>query len=320
MQIRNYLFCFVSILALGLCGIAQDPSDEEEGVRGSFLISRPSSKKPANRPGTTSKPVASNKASKTVKAGKGTAKPRPRPAKPDPGNGGIEADKTGPGKDPSGGETGASSKEPIGLGYSLYMKEKDGNAVRVDPTRVFHANDSIRISLEPNIDGYLYVFYTENDGQPVMLFPDARLAQGENRIEAHVPYEVPSSLESNPAHRWFVFDNKPAIEKLYVVVTREPIASVPVGSKLLEYCRAIEKSGCLWQPDQATWSSVTAGSTRKVNVSKSRTFGQPQTEDEAEASLRRLGLEDDAPEPSVVHMNGSADAPILVTIIPLTHQ
>jgi hypothetical protein len=135
-----------------------------------------------------------------------------------------------------------------------------------------------------------------------------------------VPYEVPSSLESDPAHRWFVFDNKPAIEKLYVVVAREPIASVPVGSKLLEYCRAIEKSGCLWQPDQATWSNVTAGSTRKVNVSKSRTFGQPQSEDEAEASLRGLGLKDDAPEPSVVHMNSSADAPMLVTVIQLTHQ
>jgi hypothetical protein len=28
------------------------------------------------------------------------------------------------------------------------------------PTREFHNGDRIRISLEPNIDGYLYVFHT----------------------------------------------------------------------------------------------------------------------------------------------------------------
>jgi Domain of unknown function (DUF4384) len=314
MPLRNYLLCFVSILALGLYGTAQDPSDEDEDVRGSFLVTRPASKKPANRPGATNKPGTSRK------SGTASTKPKVRNPQPNPGKNGPQPVDNKPSKDPGSGEAGATSKEPIGLGYSLYMKNSDGSAVRVDPTRVFHANDSIRISLEPNTDGYLYVFYTENDGHPVMLFPDARLAQGENRIEAHVPYEVPSSLETDPAHRWFVFDNKPAIERLYVVVTREPIATVPSGSKLLEYCRAIEKSGCLWKPDQATWSNVTAGLTRKASVSKSRNFGQPQSEDEAEASLRGLGLAEDAPEPSVVRMNATADAPMLVTVIQLTHQ
>src|SRR5262245_30331974 len=54
----------------------------------------------------------------------------------------------------------------IALGYTIFMRDVNGRAVRVDPTREFHNGDRIRISLEPNVDGYVYVFHTENDGPP----------------------------------------------------------------------------------------------------------------------------------------------------------
>ena len=54
------------------------------------------------------------------------------------------------------------------------MADAGGNAVRVEPSREFHNGDRIRISLEPNLDGYMYVFHSENDGPPEMLDPDAR--------------------------------------------------------------------------------------------------------------------------------------------------
>src|SRR5216110_778305 len=74
----------------------------------------------------------------------------------------------------------------IALGYTIFMRDVNGRAVRVDPGREFHNGDRIRISLEPNVDGYVYVFHTEGDGQPEMIFPDARLEGGENWVEAHV--------------------------------------------------------------------------------------------------------------------------------------
>src|SRR3982750_2771356 len=58
--------------------------------------------------------------------------------------------------------TAAASNTPIGLGYSFFMRDQGGQAVRVDPAREFHAGDRIRLSLETNVDGYLYVFHTEN--------------------------------------------------------------------------------------------------------------------------------------------------------------
>ena len=98
-----------------------------------------------------------------------------------------------------------AAAQPIGLGYTIFMRDVNGRAVRVDPTREFHNGDRIRISLEPNVDGYLYVFHTEGDGPPEMIYPDARLEGGENWIEAHVPIDVPSTLETDERLRWFQF-------------------------------------------------------------------------------------------------------------------
>ncbi|MEJ7709797.1 MAG: DUF4384 domain-containing protein [Pyrinomonadaceae bacterium] len=83
------------------------------------------------------------------------------------------------------------------------MRDPAGDAVRVDPTSEFREGDRIRLVLEPNTDGFLYVFHTENDAQPQMLFPDPRLDGGTNRVRAHVPCEVPSSREANEQLRWF---------------------------------------------------------------------------------------------------------------------
>src|SRR5205085_3447738 len=113
------------------------------------------------------------------------------------------------------------ASQAIALGYTMFMRDVNGRAVRIDPTREFHNGDRIRISLEPNIDGYLYVFHTEGDGQPEMIFPDARLEAGENWVEAHVPMDVPSTVETDERLRWFQFYGNPATEHLFVVVTRE---------------------------------------------------------------------------------------------------
>src|SRR2546428_9438775 len=62
---------------------------------------------------------------------------------------------------------------PIGLGYTLYMRDANGRAVRVDPNREFHSGDQIRLTLEANTNGYLYVFHIEGNGEPEMIFPDS---------------------------------------------------------------------------------------------------------------------------------------------------
>jgi hypothetical protein len=208
---------------------------------------------------------------------------------------------------------------PIGIGYTLYKKGADGSPVRVLASQEFRAGDAVRLMIEPNTDGYLYVFHAENDRDPVMIFPDARLSGGDNRIKAHVPYEVPSSQEADPRFRWFYFDDKPATERLYLVVTRSPLPGVLTAKSLVAHCRANPKD-CPWRPSLEDWNKLAAKVDTGVSVSRGEAPGQIQTAVERDAVSRGLGLPPGAPAPSVVKMNTSPKAGMLMTAVDLAHK
>jgi hypothetical protein len=209
--------------------------------------------------------------------------------------------------------------QAIGLGYTLFTRDANGRSVRVEPGHEFHSGDRVRISLEPSVDGYLYVFHTEGAGQPEMIYPDARLDSGENWIEAHVPMEVPSSEQADERYHWFVFDNNPATERLYVVVTRQPLPAVPTGDDLVKFCAA-NKDRCPWRPMSELWTELQDANKAEVKVVTSKTFGQSQTETEKVATTRGLGLDQTAPQPAVIRMSASTNAPVLVTVLELIHR
>jgi hypothetical protein len=213
----------------------------------------------------------------------------------------------------------AGTPAAIGLGYTLFMRDATGRSVRVEPSREFQNGDRVRISLEPNVDGYLYVFHTEGSGPAQMIYPDARLDGGENWIEAHVPLEVPSSEETDERLRWFTFYGDPGIERLYVVVTREPLPLVPTGSDLVNFCSA-NKGKCPWRPAPEVWARVQEATKAEVKIVTSKTFGQSQTEKEQVATTRGLGLDQSAPQPSVIRMNVTTNSPVLVTVLDLIHK
>ena len=219
-------------------------------------------------------------------------------------------------------ESAATSSGPvqaIGLGYTLYMRDANGRSVRVEPGREFHNGDRVRISLEPNVDGYLYVFHTEGDGPAEMIYPDARLDGGENWIEAHVPMEVPSSEDADDRLHWFTFYGDPGVERLYVVVTRKPLPLVPTGDDLVNFCSA-NKGKCPWRPSAEVWVQLQDANKAEVKVVASHTSGQPQTEKEQVATTRGLGLDQTAPQPAVIRMNVATRAPVLVTVLDLIHK
>jgi hypothetical protein len=213
----------------------------------------------------------------------------------------------------------AARAESIGLGYTVFMRDINGRAVRVDPTREFRNGDRIRISLEPNVDGYLYVFHTEGDGAPEMIYPDARLEGGENWIEAHVPMDVPSTIETDERLKWFQFYGNAATEHLYVVVTREPLADVPMSDALVSLCTA-NKDKCPWHPSAEVWAKVQEAAKADVKIVISNTAGLAQSDKEQVATTRGLGLDQTAPQPSVIRMSASTSAPVLVTILDLVHK
>ncbi|HEY0407264.1 MAG TPA: DUF4384 domain-containing protein [Pyrinomonadaceae bacterium] len=324
---RNKIFVPLLSMALIACAATfaraqQDPNQED--VRGAFLSTRVTVSTSAGGGtggGTTTARSRRQNRSTTARSGsksttaKGSAKV------------GVGAGTKGVGGKSASGNNGIGSaaipinsyaSTPIGLGYSLYMRDSNGDAVRVDPSRVFRAGDRIRISLETNTDGYLYVFHTENNNDPQMLYPDAKLDEGDNFIEAHVPYEIPWSGEAADNLRWFVFDQNPANERLYIVISREPLPGVPTNEQLINYCRSNQ---CPWRPATSLWSQVRVNSEGKVVVDKkAATYGQKQTASERDATTRGLSLGTSAPEPSIVRMNATSNAGVLVTALDLIHQ
>lgn len=207
----------------------------------------------------------------------------------------------------------------LGIGYTIFMRDANGRAVRVDPSREFHSGDAIRIVMEPNSDGFLYIFHTENNSNPVMLFPDPRLQAGNNAIRAHVPYEVPSSTDSISELRWFVFEGESASERVFLVVTRQPLSDIPTGEKLMSYCQA-KPDACPWKPTVDMWTKLTKEANNPLIVSKSKTQGLAQTSVEKSSVTRSLGLPKTAPAPSVICMNPTSDKGNLIAVIDLTHK
>jgi hypothetical protein len=286
-------------------GLAIVSAQQDEDVRGAFLSSRPKTTN-ANAPRRRRPPRRASTTSSSSTANSNVANANNKFA-----NGNTSS--------LSRNSSATALTEAIGLGYTLYLRDVNGRAVRVEPTREFHNGDRIRISLEPNTDGYLYVFHTEGDGAPEMIFPDSRLEGGDNWIAAHVPIDVPSTVETDERLRWFQFYGNQATEHLFVVVTREPLSEVPIEDALVSFCTA-NKDKCPWHPTADVWTRIQQATKAEVKIVTNNTAGQAQSEKEQTATTRGLGLDQTAPQPSVILMSASTTAPLLVTVLDLVHK
>jgi hypothetical protein len=101
---------------------------------------------------------------------------------------------------------------PLGLRYSI-LKREGGESTEVGPGSVFRSGDRIRLRVEANADGYLYIVHRGSSGVWKPLFPSSEVAGGSNKIEKGKSYEIPSGYV-------FTFDEQPGEEKLFIVLSR----------------------------------------------------------------------------------------------------
>lgn len=309
---------FLALLLLVLGGFGPGgvaPSfaqGQDEDVRGAFLTTRP---KPVEKSGlgtTASKPSR--------------RRPRTTPAKTS-GNASATIGTSNSSVAVSGktelNTGGATTPKPnvqkMGLGLTLFTRDANGLSVRADPNRAFRSGDRVRVLLETNTDGYLYIFNTTDSAKPVMIYPSAELDEGGNYISSHVPFEIPSSTASEERLRWFTFDKYAGSERLYFVFTRDPLPLIPTEDDLINYCKE-DASRCPIKPESELWIKIQAELNAPVQVSKSDRYGKAQTSNEVDAGTRGLGLSKDDPEPSLVMMRASTDANVLVAMIDLVHK
>ena len=298
---RTKIVLLSLVITFAGLGSMQAYAQQDEDVRGSFLTTRPKASTNAAKPGST---------------------PRPSRRRPKAATSSDPATHTTASTTGSAGSTATTRKaspQRLGLGLTLFMRDSNGLAVRTDPSRTFHKGERVRVLIETNADGYLYVFNTTDAGPPVMIYPDPELEEAGNYIQGHVPWEIPSSAAAEERLRWFTFDQNSGTEKLYFVFTREPLPAVPIEDDLIAYCR--ENSGkCPWGPAADVWAQIKKELDEPVKIAKTDRFGNAQTAPEHQAATRGIGLNRDDPEPSLIMLTASTNKNMLVAILDLIHK
>jgi len=302
---RTKVIFFGLLIALAGLGTERTLAQQDEDVRGAFLTTRPKA---------TGKPADKGR---TVGANTKPSRRRPKIAAPNSSPAGNVAAKGSPkATNPTPPRVNA---QRIGLGLTLFMRDSNGLSVRVGPTREFKKGDHVRILLETNADGYLYIFNTTNGGAPVMIYPDPELDEAGNYIQSHVPFEIPSRLAAEERLRWFTFDAISGIEKVHFVFTREPLATVPIEDDLISYCRS-DGGKCPWTPAAEMWARIQAEMDQSVQIAKPIGIGEAQTKAEIQGATRGLGLNRDDAEPSLIMLTASTSKEMLVATLELVHK
>jgi hypothetical protein len=299
MRVKAIVFGVLVMFVVAMAGNSfsrvQDP--EQEDVRGAFLTTRP----------------------KTTDKSRATRRPRRRPAATTASTPNPTAS---PGASPqtTAGTTSRKAATPrIGIGLTLFMRDSNGIAVRVEPSHEFHKGDAVRVLLETNADGHLYIFNTTDGGVPVMLYPDPQLDDGGNYLEAHVPFEIPASTATEERLRWFTFDERGGTERLYFIFTREPLSGVPIEDELSKSC-ADNRKTCAWHPTSELWAGLQKQMDAPVKMVSTPQAGTAQTTAEGNAVARGIGLAVNDPQPALIMMNASSSSGLLVTFLQMVHQ
>jgi hypothetical protein len=308
MRLSVMVFGLVCVCAL-VMGTAAPLVQDDEDVRGAFLTSRPKDKPPSSG----SAPKTSRRKPKPPPSGStGTDSGSTGSNKPGPGHP-AKPDKTPKKPGPAGSTPPAPvNARRIGLGVTLFMRDSNGLAVRVDPDHVFRKGDRVRVLLESNTDGYLYIFNTTDDGPATMIYPDAQLDEAGNYLQAHVPFEIPSSASTDERLRWFAFDQVAGTEHLFFVFTREPLSGIPIDDELIALCK--DSNRCPVRPSDEVWAAVQKHLQEPLKTDKAQQFGSAQTSTEREATERGLGLSKEDPPPSLVMMASSTRSTLVATL------
>jgi hypothetical protein len=338
MRLRMLLALAAFALVICAAAAAQEQPQEqkqEQQVIEDFVTTRgvsfdsPGSKsqkqaKPAPTPrksATTGKSpsggVASSKGS-----GKGSAAGKSNKSTTRPGEGGASSLTAQTGSevaDDTGAQmlkASAAGGRPLALGYTVLMKDGSGRLSFVDAGHEFKTGDSIAIALETNADGYLYLFNASDGRNPELLFPNAQLDGGTNTLQAHTRATFPADLSFD-----FRFTDPAAKEHLFVVFSRQPLAGIPVGAALVEFCGA-NVEDCAWKPPTSLWESLRGGAKGQGIVeAKNTQLAQLQSQPVMPQTLQRgLKVKREDPKPAVVRVNNSPDADILITEIVLIHK
>lgn len=122
-----------------------------------------------------------------------------------------------PGKKVSSVKAKQSKQEKyVGFAYWIELLKPDGNLMLTDIGRVFETGDKIKLKIESNYEGFLYIINKGSTGAYRVLFPPPNV---DNFIEK-------KKVCSVPYNTYMKFDNNPGEEVLMVYLSPRKILDI----------------------------------------------------------------------------------------------
>jgi len=107
----------------------------------------------------------------------------------------------------------APGVQHLGLRYKVFLVDRQGRDAPTDPDRTFRSGERFAFEFTPNRSGYLYVVYQGSSGKWDPLFP----AQGEESL-----VKAQAKVRAPYADPFFVVEDPPGVERIFVVLSRNP--------------------------------------------------------------------------------------------------
>lgn len=193
---RSPLLCGLGLL---LAAVASSQEQPQLKARELFYTPITEMKAPVVK-SVAPKPVRRNTKDGDDSANQASRRPQPatRTESPKVQNASIVVQEVGP---------------PLALKYRLLKRNSDGRYDEVDTDTVFHSGDKIRVSVEANDDGHLYIVQQGSSKTWNLLFPNEATERGNNQIQHNKEYEIPGGGR-------FTFDEQPGAERMFIVLSR----------------------------------------------------------------------------------------------------
>jgi hypothetical protein len=116
------------------------------------------------------------------------------------------------------------------LQWRVLKVADDGSDQETSPVAKFHTGDRLRLAVQTNQDGYLYIIHQSSPTSPgQIIFPDSRLNGGRNDVGKYQELILPSNCPAGLARRDCALPVMPPAgqEVFTLVFTRDPITDLP---------------------------------------------------------------------------------------------
>ncbi|HSB12595.1 MAG TPA: DUF4384 domain-containing protein [Blastocatellia bacterium] len=112
--------------------------------------------------------------------------------------------------------------------WHLLRRVDDNTTEEADPSKEFQTGDKVKLAITANQPGYLYIINKPEGKDGVLLFPDLRINNGQNRVFKDREYIIPSYCADLGAKDcWFKMTPPAGTETMIVIFSRDRFTTLP---------------------------------------------------------------------------------------------